>query len=196
VLGPEGAPVPGATVEIHGEPWRGDVTTDASGCWRFDAVGASTYRIVVSAKTYAAYTMILEHDGTTDRTGVVLNVVRGAKFTGKVVDVNGVAVARPLVSTLNAEEEHPQQETVRGDERGCFEMLLAPSTYTVFAHEGHRASAGDPSFLSMARRLRSQHLPRQSQLPTSAFASFTKDEPTLRASVAQGLTVIRFAQHC
>ena len=143
VVGPEGAAVPDATVRIWGESWSGEASTDSSGAWRVDAVAAGTYRLLASSATHAPVPeLIVEFDGGAPRADVAVSVTRGAKLTGRVIDASGDAVAHPFIVMIDTKEEHLQGRTVRGDDSGRLELSgIEPSTYKVFAHERHRASA-------------------------------------------------------
>ena len=140
VVDAEGAPVGGATVWAFGGSWSGEVTSDAHGAWRFDAVVRGAYEIRASSKRHASMPVVVEHDGKTACTDVVVRVQRGGRIAGRVIDATGAPVVRPVVVALVPNDERRDERVVRGGEDGRFEMVLEPASYDVFAHDVHRAS--------------------------------------------------------
>jgi hypothetical protein len=119
VLDPDGGPASGAIVRIwSGGSWGGDTTTDGSGAWRVDALAAGTYEVRASSAVYASMPdVVLELDGATPRTDVVVRVQRGACIRGRVVSAQGEPVTRPVILAMKVGTDHPDQSALRVTER-------------------------------------------------------------------------------
>lgn len=141
VLGPDGAPVGGETVYVRGESWSGESIADANGVWQIPVVGADSYAIARRRPYAKEPAVVVETDGTTPRTDVVVRVPRDGTLVATIVDRNGVPVERPVLVAIRTDVEHPEE--VEGtDERGVVQIDgLSPAPYDVYAHDRDRGSA-------------------------------------------------------
>jgi len=106
VVGPDGAPIAGATVHVEGAAteWAGSAETNATGAWGIPVLAADRYAVTADSKIYAAAAPVtVELDGKTPKTGVVVHVEVGAQIVGTVVDEKGRPVPGAKVSLVDAD---------------------------------------------------------------------------------------------
>lgn len=97
VVDPDGAPVKGAAVLYSGasdwaqqaDPRRDAVKTDDKGAFRFEALPEGTFRFVARHESYApGRSELITLDGSTERSGVVVEMEPGATVKGLVVSTD------------------------------------------------------------------------------------------------------------
>ncbi len=138
VVDEKGAGIAGARVTFHGaSDWsqqadgRYDgVTSGADGSFRFDALGAGSFRFAATHGEYApGQTAIVTLDGKHEHTGVLITLGAGATVRGTVVDLQGKPVASARVRVGRASRrgmifEPPRQ--AYSDGNGAFEIKGLP----------------------------------------------------------------------
>ncbi|HVV87221.1 MAG TPA: carboxypeptidase regulatory-like domain-containing protein [Kofleriaceae bacterium] len=128
VVDADGKPVEGARVLYVGaSDWgvRPDdrldgALTAADGTWRFDAIGAGSYRFVARHPAHAPGTSpLVSLDGVTPKGDIVVTLAAGATVRGKVVDTSQQPVASAQVrlgaATRGMIAEPPRQVTSADD---------------------------------------------------------------------------------
>ncbi len=137
VIDPSGAPLPGAVVLYSGasdwsqqanERYDG-VVTDAKGEFRIAALPAGTFRFRARHSDYAAgLSEPITLDGTSERTGVLVQMQPGAILAGVVVDTSGKPVPGAAVRVAQGGPGmrwgRPRQTF--SDDEGKFEMKALP----------------------------------------------------------------------
>jgi hypothetical protein len=141
VVRPDGEPVAGETLYVRSKSWSGETIADANGVWQVPIVGADRYAIARRRPYAKEPAVVVETDGMTPRTDVVVRIPRDGTLVATIVDRNGVAVERPVLIAIRADVEHPEE--VEGtDERGVVQIDgLSPAPYDVYAHDRDRGSA-------------------------------------------------------
>lgn len=83
---------------------RDAVRTDARGQWRFPLLPPGTYRFVAGGAARApGVSPLVQVDGRTERTGVVITLPQGARLSGQVVDRQEAPVPYALVRAVMSE---------------------------------------------------------------------------------------------
>lgn len=141
VVGPDGAPIADATVAVESaaSKWSGSAKTDAKGAWSFAVLAADRYALTASSEVYApAPRMMVELDGKTPRTGVVVRVEVGAQLVGTVVDAGGRPVAGANVKLAKNRGTSYDETT---DASGRFALLgISAGEFWVSASTATQAS--------------------------------------------------------
>jgi len=184
VLGPDDKPVAGAS--IHAEatgraarPQR-EVTSDASGAWRFDALAAGKYALVADSEDYGqAAAQYVELDGTHDRTGVVVRVIAGAQLVGTVLGANGAPSVGATVSLVSDQDWRSSAKT---DAAGRFKLFGVPAgSFHIWARNGTQASPRSNVDLVLNKRVEVQLALEESSIAGTVVD--TKGEPVPEVTV-------------
>lgn len=160
VLGPNGAAVPDATVEIEAVDdrrtgWTMPVTAtaDQRGAWHVDAIAAGRYLVRARSRSYGpSADEPLELDGITLRHDQVVRVQLGAQLVGTVVDVAGQPVAGAEVSASAGFQR--RQHQVRTGANGRFAIFgMVAGDYDVGAKTTREAASRLPVTIANGERV-------------------------------------------
>ncbi len=128
VIDQDGAPVPGATVQVDevDESWTASVAADDQGRWRLDGFGAGRLRLIASSDaTRPARESPGAFDARVPRFDLVIRMDRAATIGGVVVDDAARPVAGAVVMTHDSSPSAAPL-SARTDDRGRFAIAGVP----------------------------------------------------------------------
>ena len=142
VLGPDGAPVAGASVSVFGTWQEHSFTTktDAHGAWRVDELETGRTWVNASSERYPDSTAIkVDVDAATPVHGLVVQLVDGAEIDGTVADASGAPIANARVILWRPSGGLWDQTTT--DVNGAFaKRALSPGEVHVLAVSADRGA--------------------------------------------------------
>lgn len=185
VIDQDGAPIPGASVQVDeaDDSWSASATADDRGRWRLDGFGAGRLRLVANSDAArTARVPSVAFDARAPRLDLVIRMERGATVAGVVVD----AAARPVASALVMAHSNAPSVccplAARADDSGRFAITgLPPGAATVNASGETLASA--PRTVDVPRTGRVDVTLRALTSGISGTVTNQRGEPVANASV-------------